>query len=779
MFLLSGGCVLTLGVKTPNFTRADVLIDDGVVAEVGSGIRARDAEPVDATDTIVMPGFVDTHRHAWTSLFRNLGEPASNGEGSGPEGIGDHFQPEDVYAATLIGLLGAAEAGITTVVDWSDIRADEGIAEAALRAHADAGLRTVFVHAARDRTGSHETAALTTRQLVARLNDAAGPTTSVAFGSVVSGSTDLGEAAGGWALARELGLRIHAHAGPQSSRGGMFSDAAAQGLLGEDVTLVHPSGLDDADVDAIAASGASVSIAPSSEMASGHGSPPIQQLIDRDIRLGLGVDDERVAPGDLFAQMRATISLQHATVFDLKLAGKAGVPRLMSTRDVIRCATLDGARVAGLGLGDRIPRARQASRRHRAPNRPPERIPDQRPDRRGGVGDGYVEHRLGVRRWTGRDARGRPRSRCPGRPEPGDEGSTTGGGGLRSGRRRRAGKSGMSTSRAPSSALTSFVVASRYLPVYVAIALLAVVASIWAPATLKGPGLSSIAPFGTFLAIAALGQMLVIMTGGIDLSVPGTFTLAAVVTVGVGQGSDDRVWTAIGIALVLAALVGLINGILIGGLGLNALIVTLAVGQIVTGIAIRYYTSDAIQTPVPEGLSAWTSARFLGVTRTFWVGVALTLALIVIFRFTTLGRRFQVVGANPTASWIAGLRVNLNQVSAYVVAAVLYAVAGILLASFLRTVSITIGAPYLLGPDRRRRHRRRLAHRRAGQPAVDLGRGVLPGRAQPDDAGHGAADRAPVRGLRARHRRRHVGVGGSDHPGRGAGAPRTEATRTQ
>ena len=140
------------------------------------------------------------------------------------------------------------------------------------------------------------------------------------------------------------------------------------------------------------------------------------------------------------------------------------------------------------------------------------------------------------------------------------------------------------------------------------------------------------------------------------------------------------------------------NGILIGGLRLNALIVTLAVGQIVAGIATRYYTSVAIQTPVPEGLAAWTSVRFLGVTRTFWVGVLLTVALIIVFRFTTLGRRFQVVGANPTASWIAGLRVNLNQVAAYVVAAIFYAIAGILLASYLGTISITIGAPYLLGP---------------------------------------------------------------------------------
>ena len=256
----------------------------------------------------------------------------------------------------------------------------------------------------------------------------------------------------------------------------------------------------------------------------------------------------------------------------------------------------------------------------------------------------------------------------------------------------------MNARRTPSSAVTSFVVASRYMPVYVALVLLVVVASIWAPATFRAPGLRAIAPFGTFLAIAALGQMLVIMTGGIDLSVPGSLTLAAVVTVGVGEASDDRLWAALGTALALVALVGLVNGILIAWLGLNALIVTLAVGQIVTGIAFRYYSGVGIQTPVPPGLSEWTSTRFLGVTRTFWVGVVLTLVLIVIFRFTTAGRRFQVVGANPTASWIAGLRVNLNQMSAYVVAAVLYGTAGILLAALLRTPNSTLGAPYLLGP---------------------------------------------------------------------------------
>jgi len=92
-----------------------------------------------------------------------------------------------------------------------------------------------------------------------------------------------------------------------------------------------------------------VSLTPSSEMAGGLGSPPVQQLIDRNIRPGLGVDDERIAPGDMFAQMRATNSIQHATMFDLKLAGKAGLPTLLSTRAVIRYATIDGANATGLG----------------------------------------------------------------------------------------------------------------------------------------------------------------------------------------------------------------------------------------------------------------------------------------------------------------------------------------------------------------------------------------------------------------------------------------------
>jgi 5-methylthioadenosine/S-adenosylhomocysteine deaminase len=343
--LLEGGCVLTLGAKTANFPRADVLIEGDRVAEVGPGLRARDAERVDASAAIVMPGFVDTHRHAWRSLFRNLGDGGTNGRSPV---IATHFGPDDVYAATLIALLGAVEAGITAVVDWADIPLTESLVDAALQAHADAGLRSVFVPGPGPEERDEEAVEAAARRLAAGGSRGDGGPTTIGFGSALREAGDLDRLAGRWTAARQLGMRIHAHVDPSVAERGAVASAAGRGALGQDVTVVHSSHLDEADLAAIASSGASLSMATASEMAAGWGSPPIQAVIDRAIRPGLGVDDERLAPGDLFAQMRATISLQHATVFDRKLMGKAALPRLMSTRDVIRYATIDGARAVGL-----------------------------------------------------------------------------------------------------------------------------------------------------------------------------------------------------------------------------------------------------------------------------------------------------------------------------------------------------------------------------------------------------------------------------------------------
>jgi len=311
--LLKGGCVLSLDRKVGNFHVADVLMEGDRLVEVGPDLRARGAEVIDAADTIVMPGFVDAHRHVWESLFRGVGDGAAVDA--------SRYTSEDVYAATLIGLLGAVEAGVTSLVDWFGMPSGAP-SDAALQAHADSGVRTVFVDAA---SGASRAP-----------GPPLSPLTTLAAGG------DSGE----WDTAREHGLRIHAHAAVEADRAGL---GGMESMLGSDVTLVHGSHFEDRDLDAVASSGAAIVLTPSSEMAGGLAPLEVQKLIDRGIRPGLGVDTERIGPGDLFAQMRAAISLQHAMLFDLKLAGKAGLPKLMTTREVIRYGTIDGARAIGLG----------------------------------------------------------------------------------------------------------------------------------------------------------------------------------------------------------------------------------------------------------------------------------------------------------------------------------------------------------------------------------------------------------------------------------------------
>jgi 5-methylthioadenosine/S-adenosylhomocysteine deaminase len=339
--LIKGGTVLSLDRSVGNMATGDVLIEDGIITEVGTGLRARNAETVDATDSIVMPGFVDTHRHAWHALFRGV---ASQPPSPAPSVLAQHHRPEHVYAATLIGLLGAAEAGITTVVDWADIPGEAPYIEAALEAHYDVGLRTVFVAADAD-WGDTTVAVERARTAV---DYGGGQNLTIGFGSKTPDSGGREDVSREWAVARELNLRIHAHVGTNPASRGHVARLGAAGLLGEDVTLVHCTHLDATDLDAIASSKARVSVTPVLEMTGGLGSPPLQALIDRQIRPGLGIGSEMGAPGDMFAQMRSANSLQHATLFDLKLAGKGGVPNLLTTRDVIRYATIDGAVAVGL-----------------------------------------------------------------------------------------------------------------------------------------------------------------------------------------------------------------------------------------------------------------------------------------------------------------------------------------------------------------------------------------------------------------------------------------------
>jgi ribose transport system permease protein len=240
--------------------------------------------------------------------------------------------------------------------------------------------------------------------------------------------------------------------------------------------------------------------------------------------------------------------------------------------------------------------------------------------------------------------------------------------------------------------------AAGFLPVWGVLAVLCAVAAFIAPNTLSSTAFSEIRPFMTFLAIASLGQMLVIMTGGIDLSVPSVISMVGTVMLGVSGGEDGGLAAAVVVCLAWAAVIGLVNGLLVGYLGLNPLIATLAVGQIVLGATASYRTGIAHESAVPPVLASWAGQRVLGATWIFWCGVALTLVVATVLARTTMGRRLQVVGANREAAWIAGVNVRRFTAAAYVAAALLYAAAGILLAAFLRSPTLEVGAPYLLGP---------------------------------------------------------------------------------
>ena len=118
--------------------------------------------------------------------------------------------------------------------------------------------------------------------------------------------------------------------------------------------------------------------------------------------------------------------------------------------------------------------------------------------------------------------------------------------------------------RRMTSLLTDALVGARFLSVWLATGVLLLVAKIIAPEALQSTSWSFVLPYMTVLAVAALGQMLVIMHAGIDLSTPGVMFLGGYLIVGVGHHDNSRLWIAILACLGLGVLVGLINGILVG-----------------------------------------------------------------------------------------------------------------------------------------------------------------------------------------------------------------------
>ena len=179
-------------------------------------------------------------------------------------------------------------------------------------------------------------------------------------------------------------------------------------------------------------------------------------------------------------------------------------------------------------------------------------------------------------------------------------------------------------------------------------------------------------------------------------------TLSSTLILGISRGHDGDVWLAVAAALSSAAAIGLLNGLLVAVLQLNALIVTLAVGAITSGITLWYRESLPAKSRVPPAMAAWGGSRILGLSVSVWVAAILVIALTLVLRKSVIGRRFVAVGANPRAAWVAGINVSLYQTVAFIVAALLYGITGILLSAFIRNPTLKVGDPYCLRRSRRR-----------------------------------------------------------------------------
>jgi cytosine/adenosine deaminase-related metal-dependent hydrolase/ribose/xylose/arabinose/galactoside ABC-type transport system permease subunit len=345
--LIRGGTVLSLDPAIGDLAVGDVLVEGERIARVGPRLEAPDAEVIDATGMIVMPGFVDSHRHIWEGLLRNIGtdvplEGRSSYISFVLHKLAPAFRPEDAYMGNLVSALGAIDAGITTLLDWSHIQGSPAHTDAVIQALNDSGMRAVFAYGFpwwgkwEERQPSWFVRAATEYfstkdQLLTLALAAPGPE-----------FTDFEVSRDHWKLAREADARITTHVGVGTyGQDAKVQEMGEAGLLGPDTTYIHCTTLNDTEIQMIVDSGGTVSLASPVEMMMGHGMPPVQKFLDRGLRPSLSVDVETNVPGDMFNQMRSVLALQRG------LASADGQEPL-SPAEVLACATVEGARANGL-----------------------------------------------------------------------------------------------------------------------------------------------------------------------------------------------------------------------------------------------------------------------------------------------------------------------------------------------------------------------------------------------------------------------------------------------
>ncbi|HVK22358.1 MAG TPA: amidohydrolase family protein [Actinokineospora sp.] len=336
--VLRNGLVIDTEPAVVAHQNTDVLIEDGRIAAVGPNLPAADATVIDATDRIVLPGFVDTHRHLWQTTLRGIAADADLGEylsvvlGK----IAGRYRPQDVYAGTLAGAWEALACGVTTVQDFSHISASPAHADAAVTALRESGIRAVYGHG-RPVFGED----IHDLRRVHR-DHFAGDSDLVRLASAPSGPSyqPIDEVAADLATARDLGVRTYVHVGRGPMADRPIALLRSRGLLHADITFVHANSLPDDELALIAEAGAAVAIAPAVEAQMGHGAPMACRLRANGITTGLGVDVVTTVAGDMFSVMRAAILTSRTTGDHLTAA------------EALTLATISGA--ATLGMADEV-----------------------------------------------------------------------------------------------------------------------------------------------------------------------------------------------------------------------------------------------------------------------------------------------------------------------------------------------------------------------------------------------------------------------------------------
>ncbi|MFI8515603.1 amidohydrolase family protein [Streptomyces sp. NPDC085460] len=329
--LLSGGTVVSMDPAIGDLTRGDVLVEDGKITKVAERIDAPDAEVIDASDRIVMPGFVDNHRHNWQTAFRGIGADWTFGQWANAmhNTVKPHYTPEDVYAATLLGRLEALHSGITTMLDWYHVAQGPEHEDAAVQALQEAPARSVFCLGAG--WASPVSVEADIRRVRSHLDDDG--LVTMAWGLRGADDTGMETLAREVQVADELGLRTSLHTGGDHRPVAAMHDA---GLLRDTTTFVHGNGIGDDELRMLADAGSYLSVSPDVELKMGFGAPLTGRALAAGLRPTLSIDVVPSVGGDMFSTMRTAFSAQR------------GLDGGLRARDLVHFATIDAARSCGL-----------------------------------------------------------------------------------------------------------------------------------------------------------------------------------------------------------------------------------------------------------------------------------------------------------------------------------------------------------------------------------------------------------------------------------------------